>query len=281
MKKVLLVILPPLVAIIIFIIVTIVLNKSANKGALQVTSIPKSKVYLDGKLLGETPFCKCEQNDTLNVGEYTIKLVPDDNKLSPFESKITISPSVLTVVDRTFGEGGLSQGSIIDLAPISDKKEAQILVVSFPDKANVYLDNNLSGTSPLLLKNITESDHEIKLSKEGYKDKAVRIRAIKGYKLESIVFLSINQELTNASSSALPELSPAPSPSQNKVTILDTPTGFLRVRENATISSLQIGTVSPEEKYELISEQEGWFEIKLEDGKTGWISSQYAKKEGP
>lgn len=280
MKKVLLVILPPLVAIIIFIIVTIILNKSASKGALQVTSVPKSKVYLDGKLLGETPFCKCEQNDTLDTGEYTIKLVPDNNKFSPFESKITISPSVLTVVDRTFGEGGLSQGSIIDLTPISDKNEAQILVVSFPDKANIYLDNNLSGTSPLLLKNVTESDHEIKLSKEGYKEKAVRIRAIKGYKLESIVFLSINQDLTNSSSSALPELSPVPSASQNQVTILDTPTGFLRVREDATISSLQVGTVNPGEKYELVSEKEDWFEIKLEDGKTGWISSQYAKKEG-
>lgn len=279
MKKVLLVILPPLVAIIIFIVVTIILNKNASKGALQVTSVPKSKVFFNGKLLGETPFCKCEQNDMLDTGEYTIKLVPDDSKFSPFESKITISPSVLTVVDRTFGEGGLSQGSIIDLTSISDKKEAQILIVSFPDKANVYLDNNLSGTSPLLLKNITESDHEIKLSKEGYKEKAVRIRAIKGYKLESIVFLSINQDITNASSSALPELSPVPSPSQNQVTILNTQTGFLRVREEATISSLQIGTVNPGEKYELISEKNGWFEIKLKDGKTGWVSSQYAKKE--
>src|SRR5665811_447011 len=281
MKKVLLIILPPLVAIIIFIIVTIILNKSANQGALQVTSIPKSKIYLNGKLLGETPFCKCEQGNMLEIGEYTIKLVPLDNKLNPFENKITISPSVLTVVDRTFGEGGLSQGSIIDLTTISDKKEAQILIVSFPDKANIYLDNNLSGTSPLLLKNITESDHEIKLSKEGYKDKAVRIRAIKGYKLESIVFLSINQDLFSASESALPELSPAPSvspTSQSQITILSTPTGFLRVREDATISSLQIGTVAPGEKYELISEQEGWFEIKFEDGKTGWISSQYAKK---
>lgn len=279
MKKVLLIILPPLVAIIIFIIVTIILNKNAGKGALQATSVPKSKVFLNGKLLGETPFCKCEQNDMLDTGEYTIKLVPDDNKFSPFESKITISPSVLTVVDRTFGEGGFSQGSIIDLTPISDKKEAQILIVSFPDKANVYLDNNLSGISPLLLKNITESDHEIKLSKEGYKEKAVRIRAIKGYKLESIVFLSINQNITNASSSALPELSPVPSPSQNQVTILNTPTGFLRVREEAAISSLQIGSVNPGEKYELISEKNGWFEIKLEDRKTGWINSQYAKKE--
>ncbi|MFH1186864.1 MAG: PEGA domain-containing protein [Candidatus Levyibacteriota bacterium] len=278
MKKVLIIILPPLVAIIIFIVVTIVLNKNSNIGALQVTSTPQGKVYLNGKLLGDTPLCKCEQDNMLETGEYTIKIVPSDDKFSPFESKITISPSVLTVVDRTFGEGGLSQGSIIDLTPISNKKEAQILIVSFPDKASVYLDNNLSGTSPLLLKNITESDHEIKLSKEGYKEKAVRIRAIKGYKLESIVFLSINQDIS-ASSSALPELSLTPSVSQDTIVILDTPTGFLRVRSDASINSSQITTVSPGEKYEVVSEQEGWFEIKLDDGKTGWVSSQYAKKD--
>lgn len=283
MKKILFIILPPLIAILIFIAVTIILNKTSNKGGLKVTSVPKSKVYLDGKLIGETPLCKCDQNNMITTGDYTIKLVPSQGDFSYFESKITVSSGTLTVVDRSFGQGGLSQGSIINLIPIDDKKDAQVLIVSFPDKAKVSLDNNLSGTSPLLLKNITESDHEIKLSKDGYKEKAIRIRTIAGYKLESIIFLSINQDV-GASPAALPtspSITPTPTSSVKKVTILTTPTGFLRVRESNSISSVQVALVNPGESYELVSEQENWFQIKLKDGKLGWISSQYAKKETP
>jgi len=281
MRKFLFIVIPPLIAILIFIAVTIILNKTSNKGGLQVTSVPKSKVYLDGKLIGETPLCKCDQNNMIATGEYTIKLVPSQGDFSYFEGKITVSSGTLTVVDRSFGQGGLSQGSIINLIPINDKKDAQVSIISFPDKAKVFLDNNLSGTSPLLLKNITESDHEVKLSKDGYKEKAIRIRTVVGYKLESIIFLSINQDV-GASSAAIPvPLSASPTPTVKNVTILDTPTGFLRVRESNSISSAQVALVNPGESYELISEQENWYEIKLKDGKTGWISSQYAKKETP
>ncbi|PIP74459.1 MAG: hypothetical protein CO135_02770 [Candidatus Levybacteria bacterium CG_4_9_14_3_um_filter_35_16] len=281
MKKILFIVVPPLIAILIFITVTIILNKTSNKGGLQVTSVPKSKVYLNGKLIGETPLCKCDQNNMITTGEYTIKLVPFQGDFSYFESKITISSGTLTVVDRSFGQGGLSHGSIINLIPIDDKKDAQVLIVSFPDKAKVSLDNNLSGTSPLLLKNITESDHEVKLSKDGYKEKAIRIRTIVGYKLEGIIFLSINQDV-GASAAAIPtspSITLTPTPSVKKITILTTPTGFLRVRESNSISSAQVALVNPGESYELVSEEENWFQIKLLDGKIGWISSQYAKKE--
>ena len=50
----------------------------SQKGALQVTSSPASKVYLNGKFLGETPLCKCEATDMLTVAESTIRLVPND-----------------------------------------------------------------------------------------------------------------------------------------------------------------------------------------------------------
>lgn len=279
MKKILFIIIPILLAIAIFVIIFIVVNKNTGKGALQVTSFPISKVYLDNKLIGQTPFCKCEVNDMIITGTHSLRLVPLQTGLEAFEEKITITPSVLTVVDRTFGPGASSQGSIISLMPISDKKDAQVLIISFPNKSQVFLDSNPSGTSPLLLKNLTISDHEIKLTKDGYKDKILKIRTVLGYKLEALVFLGVN--LTAATSSALP--SPSPSVSQApigsvKVLILTTPTGFLRVRQDATIASNQIGTVNPGEKYDFVAEKPGWFQIKLTNGQIGWISSQYAQK---
>ncbi len=60
--------------------------------------------------------------------------------------------------------------------------------------------------------------------------------------------------------------------------ILDTPTGFLRVRENNSVGSAEVARVTPGDSYELLEEQDSWFKIKLDAGSSGWISSQYAEK---
>ncbi len=268
----------------IFILIVYFFSKDAGRGALQVTSNPKSKVYLDGKLIGETPLCKCDADQTIQAGSYTIKLIPVQGNFRSFEEKITISSSVLTVVDRTFGEGAFSSGSIISLVKLNEKDETELSVVTFPDKAILTLDNSQSpsGVSPLLLKDLTESDHELKVSKEGYIDKVLRIRTIKGYRLEATVTLSVLPDVS--SSSAFPEISPTETPVEEaspsaKVTILQTPTGFLRVREDATTASTEITRVNPGEEYEFLDEKNGWYKIKLNDSEEGWVSGQYTTKE--
>lgn len=253
-------------------------------GALQVTSMPGSKVFLDNKYLGQTPLCKCDPGDMLKTGTYTIKLIPLDSSLNEFQENVTISEGVLTVVDRTFGKNTLSEGSVISLTPLADKKSSQLLVVSFPTDSRIFLDENEIGTSPLLYNNPTESDHTVRVSKEGYADKVIRIRTPLGYKLTAAVYLSTSDtaESSAASSSAASVSAPPPSPTSTgfgSVVILDTPTGFLRVRDSSSVDSAEIARVNPGEKYPLIDQQTGWFEINLSDGRTGWISSQYAKKQ--
>jgi len=280
MRKVFFIVLPPLLSVVVFIAGLLILSKSPGKGALQVTSIPSGKVYLNGKLIGDAPLCKCDQANMIKEGEYIVKIVPKEGNFEQFEQKIRINPSVLTVVDRTFGQGSFSQGSIITLSNIPNKKEVQLSVLSFPDKAQVYLDDNLVGVSPLLLKKITESDHEIKLTRDGYKDKIIRIKTVAGYRLEAIVFMGVNPDFSSSpSATSISTPAPTASPSAAKIIILDTPTGFLRVRESDSVSSAQVTTVNPGEKYDLVSEKKGWFEIKLTNGEIGWISSQYSKKE--
>src|SRR5258706_10908174 len=162
----------------------------SQKGALQVTSSPDSKVYLNGKYIGTTPLCKCESSDMLKTGDYTIRLVPTVSGLSEFQEKITVSEAVLTVVDRKFAKGSLSEGSVISLTPLSDKKKTELLVASLPEGAIVLLDNNEIGKSPLSFKNPTESDHVLKIKKDGYKEKTIRIRTPLCYKLVVAVYLS-------------------------------------------------------------------------------------------
>jgi Bacterial SH3 domain/PEGA domain len=281
MKKVLIIILPLIVAVIVFIGFEYVADKTGGKGALQVTSSPQSQVYLDSNYIGKTPLCNCIAANMIKVGEHNLKLVPLGD-FPPFEEQITIVKSVLSVVDRTFGKSAYSEGSIITLTLIPDSKVAQMLIISAPDGATVAIDNTPSGKAPLLVKSITESDHEIKISKDGYTDKVIRVHTIAGYQLSAKIYLGVAQNVPSNS----PSLSPTPLPTQSitptispKVTILRTPTGFLRVRAQPSISSSEVAQVNPGDSFDLVSEQNGFYEIKLPNGQSGWVSSQYASKQ--
>ncbi len=271
----------------IFLGIQYYLNINSEKGALQVTSSPASKVYLNDSYIGQTPLCKCDANDMIAPGDYTIRLVPVDNSLQEFDEKITISQGVLTVVDRKFGNDGQSEGSIISLTPLDNKTSSQLIVVSFPQDATVTLDDQNIGTTPLSYNNPTESDHDLLLSKDGYTQKEIRIRTPQGYKLTVAAYLSTSTTgLTFPSSSTSANVSPSPTSSgtpaptaTNSVLILSTPTGYLNVRAGPSLSADEVGQVNPGKTYPLISEESGWYEISIDDGTTGWISSQYAEKK--
>jgi hypothetical protein len=275
-RKVLFVVGCGALALLIFFILVFVINRRPEKGALQVTSSPASEVYLNDKHIGKTPLCLCQGDNMVDVGEYTIKLVPTSGDFEPFQNKISITQKILTVVDRSFAQTAMAQASIITLKEIEDKKQAQISVVSFPTGADVYLDSNLVGKSPISLKNVTESDHEIKVTKAGYKEKSIRIRALLGYRLDSIVYLGVDPSVVGeeqpASASAILNTG-------QKVIIGETPTGFLRVRERPTTSSSEVGRVEPGEEFDLLDEENGWYRIKLPGEIEGWVSGQYARKQ--
>lgn len=277
MRKFFLFILPFLIAVLIFFGLLFFLNKKSGKGALQITSSPPSRIYLKDKLIGITPFCACDLEHMLPSGDYFIKLVPIGGNFRPFEEKISINEATLTAVDRTFVDNGGSNGSVISLIPIQDKKDVQILVISLPDKANVFLDGNPVGMTPLLLKQISESDHDLRVTRSGYKDKIIKIKTALGFQLNSLVFLGIKSDLSSpiASLSATPTLTP----SDIFIVILDTPTGFLRVREDSSLTSSEVAQVKPGESYPLIEEKENWFKIKLSNDEMGWVSSRYSSKK--
>ncbi|MBI4033093.1 MAG: SH3 domain-containing protein [Candidatus Blackburnbacteria bacterium] len=57
------------------------------------------------------------------------------------------------------------------------------------------------------------------------------------------------------------------------VRILDTPTGWVRVRE--TPWGTEIGRVYPGDKLTYLDEVEGWVQVGLQDGSKGWIFKKY------
>ena len=274
LKKLILLLIPFLIITVIFLVIVIFMNGQGGKGAIQVTSIPKSQVFLNGKYIGNTPLSLIELPDLIAVGEYDLKLVPTEKGFKEWSQKINIYKSALTVVDKTFDKSlGSASSSVITLVDINDKTKSELLVISFPKDAQVILDSELKGRTPIRIDNVTISDHEIKIIKDGYKEKAVKIKTVPGKRLEVEATLGIRTDLTEqkliASDSAK---------LIQKIKILDTPTGFLRVRESASLSSSQIATLDPGEEFDLISEDDNWYQIKLSDGTNGWVSSEYAEK---
>ncbi|MBI2032112.1 MAG: PEGA domain-containing protein [Candidatus Levybacteria bacterium] len=276
MRKIILFVLPLILLTVLFLVLVLIFNKDGGKGALQVTSNPASRVFLDGRLVGQTPLCLCELPQMLEVRDWTLKLEPIDPKFSSFEQKIRINSSVLTVVDRTFEDSG-SSGSTITLTETGEK-QPELLIVTVPNKSDVYLDSNLSGQTPISVKGLTASDHEIKILKDGYREKIIKVRTVEGYKLESIVHLALKKEGEIASKEASTK-DEETEEDKNKIKILSTPTGFLRARETPSVSAVQVGQVKPGETFDIEEETDGWYKIKLSTGKSGWISSQYAQKE--
>lgn len=67
---------------------------------------------------------------------------------------------------------------------------------------------------------------------------------------------------------------------RESVTIKDTETGYLNVREGASTATKLITTIDPGSTYPLLdtSTNGDWYKIELDDGEAGWISTKYAEK---
>lgn len=284
MRKLFFISIPSLIVVlIVFLTVQLFIIPQNAKGALQITTTPQSKVSIDGKYIGTTPLCLCEPSTMLKAGNHELRLEPSDKSLDSFLQNITITKSVLTVVDRKFGKNGKTEGSIISLEPLSNNSESELSITSLPDKAEIFLDDTLVGQTPILIPKVTSSDHSIKIRKDGYNEKIVRIRTPKGYKLLTSITLSIGDlsQIVTPTPLASPSSSLTPSPTialVSTVTILDTPNGFLRVRAAGSLDSAEIARVNTDEEFPYLDEANGWIKIKLDDGRMGWVSSQFVEK---
>jgi uncharacterized protein YgiM (DUF1202 family)/archaellum component FlaC len=67
---------------------------------------------------------------------------------------------------------------------------------------------------------------------------------------------------------------------KNALTIKETPTGWLNVREQPSIDSGLVGKVYPGEKYTYNETGSGWYKIILKDKKEGWVIGDYVNLEG-
>ncbi len=234
-------------------------NKPA---ALQITTKPEAAVFLDGKHIGKTPFF----SDQLKSGEHSLKISVSE---ANYVDEINLTPGTLTVVNRELAPNFLAQaGETLSLKPGSKG----FFITSMPQEADVTIDGKLAGKAPVLVGDISEGDHKVLATLDGYLSREFAIKTTSKYQLSAQVTLA-SQEAKNIAEGN----TPSPQPQTAKVEITDTPQGFLRVRQDASIDSAEIGRVKTGDRLEVVQETPDWIQVKFQ-GKQGWVSAQYVKK---
>jgi uncharacterized protein YgiM (DUF1202 family) len=242
-----------------------------ESAGLLIESVPAATVFIDGEQVGRTTY-----EATRKPGEIVIKLIPQslDEVLVPFETKVTLTSGIKTVIKREFGDSEeTSSGEILSFEKIGGDSSS-LAIVSVPNAAQVFIDGASRGFAPYKTSSITPGEHKVVVSAPGYSERALSIKTVEGFKLTVVVKLAPNGE------EILEEEEEIEEPKQVEVEIISTPTGFLRVRSEPSTLGEEVGRVEPGERYPYLDEDEDtdWLKIEYEEGKEGWVSGQYAKK---
>lgn len=278
---------------------------------LQVESNTDATVYLDGKHVGSTKYL----DEKLKPTEYIVKLAPLANNLPAWETRVKLASGKTTIVNREFG-ASLPESStyMLQLEKISNKKSAELTIVTTPENVIVRLDDQPKGFSPLTNLGLTPDTHKVTLSIPGYKTMNINVNTIAGYRVlltaelgkalalqptatPSAIIAPPATPSATANPSPSPSGKPSPSPSVKPsptpsvkpsptttltkpyVEILTTPTGWLRVRSepNGLVEN-EVARVNTGETYPYIeSNDTGWYKIEYAAGKQGWVAATYAK----
>ena len=231
-----------------------------EKSGIKISSNPQAaQVFIDEALLGQTPY----ENKILSPKEYSIKLQSDK---AFWVGSVKLSPGTETIIGRDLSDEKLSSaGEILSL-----EKGKGVTVLSFPSNAGVSIDGKEVGKTPLKL-DLEAGEHIFTVSLEGFLTRSIKAVSVNDFNLIVNVDLAVAQKQeANEKQIAIVAVP--------KVLVLETSTGFLRVREKPSIVSLEISRVQPGDELELLEEFPLWDKIKLSDGRDGYVSSSFVKK---
>lgn len=239
---------------------------SQQKSGVEIITYPTAKVFINGKEAGTTPY----KNNSLKPGEVEIRLIVNEVE---WVKRIHLENGANTVINREFtNKSDINGGYILHFEATGDSHKAGLLIGTKPDRSTVAIDDEIKGYSPLRLQDVGAGDKKLVMSFPGHKSVSSYVKFIDGYQLVVEADLPAEEET----------ITPVPTPTTvsdtTVVVIKTTETGWLRVRNSADASGLEISRVNTGEKYTLKEEQIGWYKIDLGDGRAGWISAKYADK---
>lgn len=279
---------------------------------VQMTDGSNAQVYLDSVHLGQSPV---EKQD-FRPGTYQLRIEPEGQGKQPYETQVHLYPGSKTTILWSFASQSelTGTGDILELEPLPSKERSELSVITSPEGASVNLNSTTYGLSPVILDEVDPGQYTLSIQAVGHLQKSMSVALQKGYRLHVYSRLEKEKDGQAPAAEALPaapspEPVPTPSPatrtttlpspspisrtslqasssatttsfpgvvSKPYVTIKETGTGWLRVRDQANSAGQEVAKVNVGQNYPYISTLNGWFEITYETGKNGWISGQYA-----
>jgi hypothetical protein len=278
-----------------------------NQSALQVNSSVNASVYLNGNFVGQTPFT----DDNLKPGEYTVRLVVENNPAQDWQTRVTLSPHIITVLNREFGiSDEQSSNYLLQLEPIANKSIAELSIVTMPDNSIVKINNQPQGISPITVSPIPVGDQQISLAAPGYNQQIINVQTKDGFRLLVSAQLAktpalimpevdgaestpsaqlIEDSLDSGQSQRLiptitPQVTVTPTPAATLspvekpyVEITETGTGWLRVRDQPNINGTELAKVDVGSRLPYLETNDtGWHKVEYQPGQEGWVAGSYA-----
>lgn len=240
----------------------------SDKSGISVLSVPEAaQVFLDNKEVGITPF----EDKNLEAKNYLLKI--QKNNLS-WQGKVNLNPGTVTVVNRELAlDIASSSGEVLTL-----EKGRGVTIISSPTGADIEVDGKNIGKTPVTV-NIDTGEHTFNISHSNYLKRSIRAKLPANYNLILTSDLALSEADLPASRGE-PMITAPPVTQTPQITIKNTPTGFLRVRDKASLNGKEITQVKPGDTLFLLEELGSWDRVRLSNGTEGFVSSGYVSKKG-
>ncbi len=233
------------------------------KSGISILSTPAdATVFLDGKEVGKTPF----EDKNLDVKQYSIKV--EQNGAS-WQGNVKLTNQTMAIINRDLAtDQASSSGEILTL-----EKGRGMTIISNPSQAQVEIDGKASGMTPISI-NLPSGEHTILVSHQNYLKRSIKAILPDNFNLTVSVDLALSEaDLTQVST---PVITQTP-----EIIVKSTPTGFLRVRDKASLLGKEIAQVKVGDTLVLLEELGSWDRVRLSDGKEGFVSTAYVAKKTP
>jgi len=271
-----------LIAILLFLAVFVVLqfffpDRSVTRlftknGTLQIESVPRTNVFINSTLYGQTPM-----QTSLKEGVYTVKLVPEasEAKIISWSGTVRVFEKTTTYINRELASNELLSGGEILSLEKSGKGAAQLWVSTEPSGVFVSLDGEDRGVSPVFIENVATGQHELSVRGDGLLPRTIKVIAVADHKLIADFKLMRDE---NFKEKEIQKKKKQTIEEAKLLRVLETPTGWLRVRSEPSLGASESAQVVPGEEYKYYTVEQNWYQIEYEEGKRGWVSGEYIEE---
>lgn len=236
-------------------------NYRYSMAAIQIETEPEARVMINGQEVGKTPL-----DIERKAGSVRIQLIPEDTALLPYETTLSLTPQVKTIVRHKFSVNLLSQSTDQISFTRETPEIASLTIVTKPINSNILVDGKTQQPAPQKIV-VAEGTHQIHLSSPDYEDKDITVQAVKGYNLTLYSELSFITDTAVTTPSNL-----------GHFVLIAAPAGGIPFYKDGSFSSTEIGKLKNKDIVEGIArdEQNQFLKIITQDGKQGWVQQRYA-----